>query len=66
MNNELEKIKKEAVEVCFKLLPRNFLGGTEETREKSGQPASGLGSNPAHREYEAVHRDVRSSRQVGR
>jgi hypothetical protein len=35
MNDELQRLWKEAVVAKFKALSRNFLGGTEENHEKS-------------------------------
>jgi hypothetical protein len=48
MNNELERICKEAVEAQFKILSWHLPGGTEESHEKpqSGKPISGSTFEP--------------------
>jgi hypothetical protein len=34
VNDELKRMRKEAVAACFKVLPRHVSGGTEENHEK--------------------------------
>jgi hypothetical protein len=66
VNDDLERMWKEAAVAKFKMLSQHLLGGAEENHENLNQDSQSPGRdlNPGHPEYEAEMLTTRPLRMV--